>query len=350
MRWFWLFILGLVIVTAGLYTKRVRTNTVVVQPPPTTRSTRPPRERTPRTVKPKEIVEPEIIEKLPETTELVESENGMNPEPVASETTSGVITDTDSIADAVGVDEPEDEFVEVDAVKDEIDDTEMPIETVTQSPSNEPENQEKRSATDGTQIVQEEPINELSIEPSIESSVEQVIDPIIEPIVEVEPAPSFEQITDGSFRVLSTGTTIVGKGTQDDPFVLDWITLRSIEQVFNPKKDMDELPDWLDILNERYVKIIGNTLVPVIATTTQELLVMQNPWDGCCIGIPPSPYDAIEVILNHDVDFGSSAVGFGTVEGVFILDPYVVDGWVLGLYIIEDATYRSGDGIAFPDF
>lgn len=330
--------------TAGLYTKRVRTNTVIVQPPPTTRSTRPPRERTPRSTKPKEIVDPVIIEQQPETTEQVESENGMNPEPVASETTSDVITVTDA------VDEPEDEFVEVDAVKDEIDDTEKPIETVTQSPSNEPENQEKQSAIDETQIVQEEPIKELSIEPSIESSVEQLIDPIIEPIVEVEPAPSFEQITEGSFRVLSTGTTIVGKGTQDDPFVLDWITLRSIEQVFNPKKDMDELPDWLDLLNERYVKIIGNTLVPVIATTTQELLVMQNPWDGCCIGIPPSPYDAIEVTLNHDVDFGSSAVGFGTVEGVFILDPYVVDGWVLGLYIIEDATYRSGEGIEFPDF
>lgn len=330
--------------TAGLYTKRVRTNTVIVQPPPTTRSTRPPRERTPRSTKPKEIVDPVIIEQQPETTEQVESENGMNPEPVASETTSDVITVTDA------VDEPEDEFVEVDAVKDEIDDTEKPIETVTQSPSNEPENQEKQSAIDETQIVQEEPIKELSIEPSIESSIEQVVDPIIEPIVEVEPAPSFEQITEGSFRVLSTGTTIVGKGTQDDPFVLDWITLRSIEQVFNPKKDMDELPDWLDLLNERYVKIIGNTLVPVIATTTQELLVMQNPWDGCCIGIPPSPYDAIEVTLNHDVDFGSSAVGFGTVEGVFILDPYVVDGWVLGLYIIEDATYRSGEGIEFPDF
>lgn len=340
--------------TAGLYTKRVRTNTVVVQPPPTTRSTRPTRERTPRSVKPKEIVDPVIIEKQPVTTEQVESENGMNPEPVALETTSDVITDTDTdtdaIADADAVDELEDEFVEVDAVKDEIDDTEKPIETVTQSPSNEPENQEKRSPIDETQIVQEEPIKGLPIEPSIESSVEQVIDPIIEPITEVEPAPSFEQITDGSFRVLSTGTIILGKGTQDDPFVLDWITLRSIEQVFNPKKDMDELPDWLDMLNERYVKIIGNTLVPVIATTTQELLVMQNPWDGCCIGIPPSPYDAIEVILNHDVDFGSSAVGFGTVEGVFILDPYVVDGWVLGLYIIEDATYRSGDGIAFPDF
>ena len=151
-------------------------------------------------------------------------------------------------------------------------------------------------------------------------------------------------------RIAATDTVIVGSGTQADPFVLDWVTLRAIERVYNPKKGKDELPDWLDLIDEQFVRIKGNTLVPVIATTTRELLVMQNPWDGCCIGIPPSPYDAIEVELNHEVDFGSSAVGYGVVEGVFVLDPYVVDGWVLGLYMIDDATYRSGEGVPFPDF
>ena len=126
--------------------------------------------------------------------------------------------------------------------------------------------------------------------------------------------------------------------------------MRSVERGYNPKQGKEVLPDWLDVLDEQFVRITGNTLVPVIATTTREVLVMQNPWDGCCIGIPPSPYDAIEVTLNHDVDFGNSAVGYGTVEGLFLLDPYVVDGWVLGLYLIEDATYRSGEGVPFPDF
>ena len=77
---------------------------------------------------------------------------------------------------------------------------------------------------------------------------------------------------------------------------------------------------------------------------------MKNPWDGCCIGVPPTPYDAVEIALNHDVDFGSSAVGYGSVEGTLYVDPYVVDGWVLGVYIMEDAKFRMGEGFVFPQF
>lgn len=175
-------------------------------------------------------------------------------------------------------------------------------------------------------------------------------EPEPESAMEIDPTGSYGTHPDGSFTVLKTDTTITGSGSQDDPFIVDWVTLRSLEVLYNPKEGKEELPAWLDLLDGAHVKITGNTLVPVIATTTRELLVMQNPWDGCCVGIPPSPYDAIEVTLNHDVDFGSSAVGYGTVEGVFVLDPYVVDGWVLGLYMIDDATYRSGEGILFSDF
>lgn len=198
-------------------------------------------------------------------------------------------------------------------------------------------------------LLEAEPIKQVIEESPAEL---EIIIPIPEPIPEVEtkPAPSYELLADGTLRIIATDSIIIGSGTQADPFVLDWVTLRALERVFNPKKGKDELPDWLDLIDEQFVRIKGNTLVPVIATTTRELLVMQNPWDGCCIGIPPSPYDAIEVLLNHEVDFGSSAVGYGVVEGVFVLDPYVVDGWVLGLYMIEDASYRSGEGVPFPDF
>jgi hypothetical protein len=143
---------------------------------------------------------------------------------------------------------------------------------------------------------------------------------------------------------------VQGAGTKAEPFVLGWDALKALENSYDPKSGKDTLPDWLDLLEGKTVLIEGNSLLPVVASSTNELLIMQNPWDGCCIGVPPTPYDAVEVTLNHEVDFGNSVVGFGSVLGTFFIDPYVVDGWVLGLYIIEEGEYRSGAGVEFPEF
>ena len=172
-----------------------------------------------------------------------------------------------------------------------------------------------------------------------------------EPAAAEDDAPrSYELRPDGSFRVIEQDVWVQGAGTAAKPYVLSWDVLKTVEKSYDPRNGKKTIPDWLDHLDGKVVQIEGNTLVPVVATTTRELLVMQNPWDGCCIGVPPTPYDAIEVVLNHDVDFGNSAVGFGSVLGTFYLDPYIVDGWVLGLYIVEDAKYRSGEGVEFPQF
>lgn len=311
MRWFWLFILALVLVTAGLYTKRVRTNAVVVAVPHGTP------ERVISTPREKPIVPTQSAE--PKVQEQIEPEPEPEPEPMKEER----------------VEEPELVVVAEPEVREFV---VGPLIDILNKASNQASKQaasqaEKQSA----ELAASEP-------DSIETEHEE---PEIE---QVESEPTYELRSDGSFFVFATQSSVVGEGTIDLPFEVEWDTLRSVERTYNPKKGMDQLPDWLDLLDGKIVRIIGNTLVPVIATTTRELLVMKNPWDGCCIGVPPSPYDAIEVSLSHDVDFGSSAVGYGTVTGVFVLDPYVVDGWVLGLYMIDDATYRSGEGIAFPDF
>jgi hypothetical protein len=76
---------------------------------------------------------------------------------------------------------------------------------------------------------------------------------------------------------------------------------------------------------------------------------MQNPWDGCCLGVPPTPYDAIEVKLATMQRMGNSPTGYGQVEGVFKVDPYIVSGWLLGLYLIENASFESAAGVALPE-
>ena len=337
MRWFWLFILGLVVLTGTLYTLRVRAQRVVtpVAQPIEDRSASARRTRPPRIEEP--IVEHTAPSKQ-EQEEIVQHEE------VEAEVTQSV--DKVLLPELIVIAEPEplvidEEIAEADEESD-VKTDEVTDEEAVSSPIVELVIEESPSDVEESAAVGKEA-----------SSQDEVVDEPLaqeEPTIEAQPAPTYELQADGTLKIFATDTVISGSGTQADPFVLDWVTLRAIERVFNPKKGINELPLWLDLLNERHVRIKGNTLVPVIATTTRELLVMQNPWDGCCVGIPPSPYDAIEVTLNHDVDFGSSAVGYGTVEGIFYLDPYVVDGWVLGIYLIEDASYRSGDGIVFPDF
>ena len=343
MRWFWLFILGLVLLTAGLYTKRVRTSDAVVDVPRETMPTRPRRSVRPAKEAPSEpIAEPEpepAPEPEPEPEEQI-AQREAREEPKAVEAVAEAEPVVEVIEEAVEAVEKVQAAQEVEEVVETIPEPEPVIEPV--EPVEEVIEEPIEQA-----MIESQPIPEvIAPEPAPEIASESAA-PIV---VQAEPEPSYERLDDGTIKVKATGTIITGSGTQDDPFVLDWASMRSVARGYNPKQGKEVLPDWLDMLDERFVRITGNTLVPVIATTTREVLVMQNPWDGCCIGIPPSPYDAIEVTLNHDVDFGNSAVGYGTVEGVFFLDPYVVDGWVLGLYLIEDATYRSGEGIAFPDF
>ncbi|MFG0247160.1 MAG: hypothetical protein ACF8MF_14020 [Phycisphaerales bacterium JB052] len=350
MRWFWLFIALLALLTGVLFTRRVRQERAELAamqaqaeasaPSTTTRRSRT-RDRTPapgtqpesapdsRTVQP----EPEPDTQEPETHSEPESESEPDadtktePEPAAS-------TPTEPVAEAQTKpdEQPGDEF--------------SPDELLEMFRASAPD-EEPQDDPDPESAPIEQALAQAADQQNDQSSE-------LQPEENKAPAPeapqSYELRADGSFKVLDANAWVQGAGTNEEPYVLSWGVLKSIEKLYEPREGKEKLPDWLDLLDGKTVLIEGNTLVPVVATTTRELLVMQNPWDGCCIGVPPTPYDAIEVVLNHDVDFGNSAVGYGTVQGTFYLDPYVVDGWVLGIYIIEDAKYRSGEGVAFPEF
>ena len=72
---------------------------------------------------------------------------------------------------------------------------------------------------------------------------------------------------------------------------------------------------------------------------SKEMLVMLNKWDGCCIGVPPTPFDAIEVHLTAPVARGPKhAINFGTITGVMKVDPYLIEDWLVGLYILDQSS------------
>ncbi|MFI4853935.1 MAG: hypothetical protein ACIAQF_03020 [Phycisphaerales bacterium JB065] len=130
--------------------------------------------------------------------------------------------------------------------------------------------------------------------------------------------------------------TIPGRGTEADPYELPWGVLISAIRTYNPRLELNELPTWADELNDRYVRLTGFAFLPVVASETDEILLMLNPWDGCHMGAPPTPYDSVEVMLNEPVSMGGRN-GFVTVTGRFNVDPYLLRGWLVSLYTMDEA-------------
>jgi hypothetical protein len=133
---------------------------------------------------------------------------------------------------------------------------------------------------------------------------------------------------------------VPGEGTADSPYILTWEVLQSALQVYNPRLGKNDLPAWSEALAGKRVRLEGHVVLPLAQQSAKEILLTLNMWDSCCIGIPPTPYDAVEVRLTEPVGPGDAGGGvqYGAIEGTFEVDPYVAGGWLLGLYVMNDAT------------
>ena len=154
---------------------------------------------------------------------------------------------------------------------------------------------------------------------------------------------SIERRADGSIR-LDDRFTVRGSGTDKDPYRISWELLVSAEDTYAPSQDMFEMPPRIEFLNGKHVQIHGFLFTAMLRDETSELLVMRNMWDGCCVGLPPSSYDAIEVNLRKPLWIKSRGLlESGILRGVLHVDPYVKDGWLLGLYVMDDGVIDFGE-------
>lgn len=145
------------------------------------------------------------------------------------------------------------------------------------------------------------------------------------------------QKDDGTF-VIDEKFAVTGKGTKDNPYVVTWEHLVSVSELYDPKRGQKKLPDRVMFLDGAYVTITGYVAFPLYVSEPKELLCMLNQWDGCCIGVPPTPYDAIEVKLKESATKEQRMTTFGTVSGKLFVKPYLVGDWLVGLYLMEDAS------------
>lgn len=137
---------------------------------------------------------------------------------------------------------------------------------------------------------------------------------------------------------------VAGQGTPEKPYLLDWRVLISAEQVYDPRAGKTALPAWTRALEGKRVRLTGHLLLPVTGGSAQELLIMLNEWDGCCLGVPPTPFDAVEVRLAQALDTSRGAPPYGALEGTFKTDPYIISGWLMGLYMLQDAKVVTKAG------
>lgn len=136
----------------------------------------------------------------------------------------------------------------------------------------------------------------------------------------------------------TSAQVLSGAGTKDEPYQLSWDVLLSAKATYDPRNGKEEIPASIEALNGKWVAISGYSLFPQANSQPRELLIMLNAWDGCCIGVPPSPYDAVEVTLARSVSEERFAQT-GKVVGRLNVDPYLVGEWLIGLYTISDAEF-----------
>ncbi|MGD9689610.1 MAG: hypothetical protein AB7K52_06610 [Phycisphaerales bacterium] len=154
----------------------------------------------------------------------------------------------------------------------------------------------------------------------------------------VVPSTALER-ADGTL-LLDDRFVVKGKGTKDDPYRVTWELLESAQDVYKPRLGQKRLPQRVTFLNGKYVRLTGFVAFPITSGNPRECLVMLNQWDGCCIGVPPTAYDAVEVKLIKPATGNDRLAVHGTLEGRFRVDAYEEGGWLLGLYLMDDAVLK----------
>ncbi len=113
--------------------------------------------------------------------------------------------------------------------------------------------------------------------------------------------------------------------------------LESVGKPIGEAKTLDDIPKEVRDMDGKEVLLMGHLLVPYASGTVREFLIAKYPWDGCCMGVPPTIYTAVEVVLSKGQRLSDPTAPLVTVRGRFVVSPQFIDGYPTGLYKIEEA-------------
>ena len=161
------------------------------------------------------------------------------------------------------------------------------------------------------------------------------------PTLTVGAAARIERLDDRTVRI-DGRFTIRGSGTERDPYLITWELLASASESVDAGTGEFVIPGRIADLRGAWVRISGYWAPPVQAFDARELMVMLNKWDGCCIGLPPTPFDSIEATLAAPMPVkGEHLFRFGTITGRLEVEPFVAGSFLLGLYRLQEAVMES---------
>jgi hypothetical protein len=140
---------------------------------------------------------------------------------------------------------------------------------------------------------------------------------------------------DGRFRV-------TGNGSPNDPYRISWELLTSSSSFIDPAQTATTPPPWVRLLDGTYIELSGYYSTALRVPIATNLLLTLNRWDGCCIGLPPTPFDAIDVTMRTPLPLeGAHLIRFGTFRGRLSVSVFEIGGFLLGLYRLEDTTFET---------
>lgn len=140
---------------------------------------------------------------------------------------------------------------------------------------------------------------------------------------------------DGRYRV-------TGNGSASDPYVISWELLTSASEFIDLSQNARTAPPWVRLLDGTYVQISGYYSTAVRVSVAKNLLLTLNRWDGCCIGVPPTPFDAIDITMRDPLAMGGlHLIRFGTFRGQLRVEPVEAATYLLSFYRLEDATFET---------
>ncbi len=161
------------------------------------------------------------------------------------------------------------------------------------------------------------------------------------PAVTVGTPARIERIDERTIRV-DGEFTIRGSGTERDPYLVTWELLASASRELDAAAGRFVVPGRIADLRGAWIRISGYWAPPLQVFEARELMVMLNKWDGCCVGLPPTPFDSIEATLSRSVQVqGKHLFRFGTITGRLDVEPFVAGTFLLGLYRLRDAVLES---------
>ena len=161
------------------------------------------------------------------------------------------------------------------------------------------------------------------------------------PKVTVGAKAAIERIDHQTVRI--DGKYLVrGSGSESDPYQISWELLTSAARTVDASKSIYEVPGRIADLRGAWVQISGYWAPPLQVFQTKEAMFMLNKWDGCCIGLPPTPFDSIEATFTKPFAVqGQHLYRYGTIKGRLEIEPFAAGMFLLGFYRLHDAVMES---------